>query len=205
MTPDDTPSELDSATTTRLRKLSTMPVELAGLQARIERDIPRPAIRRRLAVGWRGASAIAASVAVMVLVGSLVVTTASRPALASPEALADVFRSSGDAMDMRDTGTAGKDGMPTMACCIRKVGQQPLTCMTLDLKGKRVSMAVADAKRIAAPKEALTKTVNGVEYRYQSSKTVNMVMAVKNGAFVCMMGEVDVDDLIQLLARTPVR
>lgn len=204
---NDSAENLELATAQRLRRLSTMPVDIKSLESRIKSIIPPPAAagatqRARLLIGPRRWLAVAASLAMLLTIGTVVVTTWPRPVLASPQVLEAIYEHgaampAGMSMD--------NPGMSTMDCCVQKVEGKAVTCVSITVGGKRVSMAVGDAKHFKVPDEAGRRVVAGIEYRFQSSAKINMVMAVKDGAWLCLMGEPPIDDLIAQLAAMPAR
>jgi hypothetical protein len=210
-TNNDSANNLELATAQRLRRLSTMPVDLQPLERQIKSAIPPPATAglaqgTRLMIGPSRWLAVAASVAMLLTVGAVVVATWPRPVLASPQVLESIYEHNTAMSSGINSGTTmNQPDMGTMACCVQKVEGRAVTCFTLTISGKRVSMAVGDAKHFKVPQEAGQRTVGGIEYRFQSSGKVNMVMAVKDGAWLCLMGEPTVNDLIAHLATMPVR
>lgn len=186
-------SDLDLATARRLRRLAEMPMDLTSLESRVAAQIPRPGVAARRRVFQRPLLAAAASIGVLVLVGAAVVFATSRPVLASTEMLGELYAHS-DAM-MVDGPTDNP-----MPCCVRQVEGRNVTCVALDVSGKRVMMTVGDGKHFKVPDSAGRKVVGNVEYRFQSSGSINMVMAVRDGAWICLMGEPTVEDLIARLA-----
>jgi hypothetical protein len=191
--------EQDLAVARRLRRLSTMPVDLSGLEAIIGRDIPRPVSVTRRRLTLRPVLAMAASLVVLVSLAGAVLLSMPRPVVASTEMLSDLYAHNRTAM------VDPQPEMTPMPCCVRQVEGRNVTCVAVMVGGKRVMMAVGDGKHFSVPDSAGRKSVNGVEYRYQSAGGVNMVMAVKDGAWVCLMGEASIDELVEQLARTPVK
>jgi hypothetical protein len=197
---------LDLATAQRLRRLSTAPVDMSALESRIRAAIPPPAAasagrRSRIAIAPRRWMAVAASLAIVVTIGVVALLAWPRPVLASPQVLESIYERGAE---MRASMSADQPGMGDMACCVQKVEGNAVTCVTINVVGRPVSMVIGDAKHFKVPDEAGRRTVAGVEYRFQSSAKINMVMAVKDGVWVCLMGEPSVDELISQLAKTPV-
>jgi hypothetical protein len=185
-------NDLDLAAARRLRRLADAPVDLASLESCIGAAIPRPGEMNRRKLFPRPYLAAAASVGVIVLVTAAVMLSAPRPVVASTEMLTDLYAHT-DAM-MVDPATASQ-----MPCCVRKVEGRNVTCVSLDVAGKRVMMTVGEGKHFKVPDSAGRKVVGGVEYRFQSSGSINMVMTVRDGAWICLMGEPSVDELISRL------
>lgn len=199
---DDNPN-LNDATSRRLRRLSTMPVDLTSLEARLEKAIPRPGKARSAPwkISFRPMHAVAASLLVGAISLTLVLTLAAQPVVASPQVLENLYHNS--ALAEGHSMHSGGDS-PVMACCVQHVKGKQVTCLALDSKGTRVSMVVADAKNIQVPAEALRKELNGLVYYVQSSPRINMVMTVRGTTWVCLMGPVPEADLVKLISSTPV-
>lgn len=195
----DSPSSgLDAATSARLHRLSGMPVDLAALERRIARDIPKPQTRRAFwPISLRPVHAVAASLLAGVLTVGLVISLSAPPVEASPQVLAGLYH------DSSMSGTVGHADMPVMACCIQKVKGKPVTCVMLDSNGSRVSMMIAEAKDFRVPSEAMRRESDSGPYYFQSSASLNMVMAVRDKTWVCLMGPVPEAELVKMLAKAP--
>lgn len=183
-------SDLELATARRLRRLAEMPVDLAALEASISRAVPRPA----KVVAWtrvftRPILAAAASLTLLASLAGTILLFSQSPVEASAQLLTDLYTHT-DAM-LVDAPTDNP-----MPCCVRQVDGRNVTCVSLDVAGKRVMMTVGDGRHFRVPESAGRKSVGGVEYRFQSSGKINMVMAVRDGAWICLMGEPSVDELI---------
>jgi hypothetical protein len=192
---------LDLATAQRLRRLSGLTMDVSRLQSAIERDIPRPSVSAlpgRLLLFRRPVLALAASLVLLAsMAGLLVITALPAPVLASPQVLTQLYQhTASEAVMTSPTGEV-------MPCCIQKVEGKKVTCVSLTIAGKRVMLATSDASHFRAPESAGRKTVNGTEYRYQSQGPLNMVMAIKNDSWLCLMGEAPIDAMIAQLDQMP--
>ena len=222
--PDD---RLDQALSERLRKLSTMPVELGNLKRFVEEQIgPPPGAERRRqlrSVSWwqRGAMrAAAASLLVGTVVVALVLNGSSGPVLASADRLAEihgeVVPGGGHAAHVGSISAANKalakekPGAPllpevetsrVMTCCVHTLGRKTLSCASVEMDGARVTIAAADAKDVTIPKGE-TVEVSGVTYHVQRQGDLNMVMTSREGRWVCLMGRVPVQKLIEMAGST---
>ena len=85
--PHDSPDGLDQATSARLAKLRSTPVDLTRLQKLVARRIPC----RRTRLFLRPVLALAASVVLMVAGTLAFFAFSSRPALASPLEMAQLY------------------------------------------------------------------------------------------------------------------
>ena len=63
--------------------------------------------------------------------------------------------------------------------------------------GAPVTMAIANAADVRVPESEML-TVGGVTYHVQSHQGVNMVMAQRNGRWVCLMGRLPTRRLAEL-------
>ncbi len=194
MSSNESDSDLDLATARRLRRLAEIPVDLSTLESRIGAAIPKPAATVNRRVSLRPLLAVAASIGLLVLISLAVILSVSKPVLASTEMLGNLYAHN-DAMVV---STSADNPMP---CCVRQVEGRNVTCVTLDVSGKRVMMTVGDGKHFKVPDSAGRKVVGQIEYRYQSSGSINMVMTVRDGAWICLMGEQSIDALIARLAE----
>lgn len=208
---------LDQATSRRLAKLRATPVDLANLTNAIARQIPRPADAARFRLRWaRPLQAVAASLLVLGLIAVLVISSSSRPVLASPQRLAEIHaevvsgRSQSTqvaSMDAARSVLAEKwPGAPTMpeisagnvsSCCIHMLGRKKVASVSVQSDGTHLTLVVADAAEIKQP-EAPTMTVGGITYRVQSHNGVNMLMTEHEGRWVCLMGRLPPQRLTEI-------
>lgn len=220
--PNNPSDALDQATAARLAKLATLPVDTSRLDARLRSQLPAPtpaSHRRWPRLGLRPLQAAAAG---LVLVAALlaVVIASSRPAIASAQTLAQLHDdlSSGrapvikvssieDAAAMLSRQWRHVPALPdmpddhVMACCVHDMGRKKMAVVALDIDGAAVTLAVADASDIKSPQGDAVER-RGVTYRVQSSAGVNMAMTQRSGRWICLMGRVDVERLIDVLAQS---
>jgi hypothetical protein len=88
-------------------------------------------------------------------------------------------------------------GDQVMACCLHRVGRARMSCVSLMADGVPVSLAVADAADVRVP-DSQTLTVDGVVYHVQSAQGVNMAMTERNGRWICLMGKLPTQRLIDV-------
>jgi len=84
-----------------------------------------------------------------------------------------------------------------MACCMKSVKDKKVACVLLKREGVPVTMTVANAADMQLPKVPKVNR-SGVAYYVQSSGTINMVMAEREGRWVCLIGELASDRLMDL-------
>ena len=219
--PQSSEDRIEHATVNRLSRLNTIPVELAGITRAIEAQIPRPKRQTAIRFDWmtQPLRIVAASMLLLTAVGALIIVSASGPTLASAERLAQIHRetSSGmsgpmpvdsieaanKALTEINPGVAkvpGLPGHPPMACCIQQLGRKALACVSIRIDNAPVTIAAADATDIQVP-PAMNVVRDGVSYAVQSSGSTNMVMTVSNGKWVCLMGDVPAERLLDVAAQ----
>jgi hypothetical protein len=211
---------LDAATAGRLSRLRTMLVDTSHLEAMIVAKIPRHADHRRMSFAWLGrARAIAAAVAILLLVGTILQSISGGPVLASPAQMAQVHDDlvSGRAMAVQvDSIEAANKalasqwpkspGLPlvprehVMACCMKSVHDKKVACVLLKSEGVPVTLTVANASDMRLPDSPVVLR-GGITYHVQATGLLNMVMAERHGRWVCLIGEVAADRLMDIAAR----
>jgi len=215
---------LDRATAARLARLGSMPVDVTGLEARLRESMGEaqvePARRRMRIGGWvRPYRAAVAAVLVLGVIGLAWFALLGGPAVASAAQMAQVHEDlvSGRTpiMKVESIEEAGRvlardwpqspdlPGVPqehVMACCMKSVRNKRMACVLLKAEGAPVTMAVANAADMRLPSSP-TRVRGGVTYHVDSSGRVNMAMAERQGRWVCLMGEVPVERLMDFAER----
>ena len=216
----DNDQRWEQAVVGRLSKLRTMPVEAGRLAAALQAQIPRPGRRTRtLWLSLRSVGAVAASIVLLAtLTAALVLTTMSRPALASPAQMARLHEElvSGkapsarvDSLEAANRVLAGEHphfpALPTlpadhvMACCMTEVKDKKVACVLMQLEGVPVSLMIARSEDMRVPASSVTVR-DGVRYHVQASGTLNMVMTERDGRWVCIIGQPSSERLIEVAA-----
>lgn len=212
-------ARLDEATSRRLAKLRTAPLDTSHFRNAVEIHIPRQrAQSRRLKLTWlKPMRAVAASLLVLGLIAALVIHASAGPVLATAGRLArvhdEVLRRAGDHVTPVDSISAANamlaaksPGLPAVpeipqhhviSCCVHEMGRKKLACVAIQVDGIMISMAVADAADVKIP-ACEAKTIDGVAYHVQSHEGINMVMTERNGRWVCIMGKVPTNLLAKL-------
>lgn len=168
----------------------------------------------------RTARAVAASILVLSALGAvLLLTTMSRPALASPAEMARMHEElvSGKTPVMQVNSIEAANRMLSgehpqfpelpdvpaehvMACCMKSVKNKKVGCVLLKLEGVPVSLMVARSSDMRTPTSPVTVR-DGVSYNVQASGRLNMVMTERHGRWVCLIGETSADRLMDLASK----
>lgn len=220
---------LDKATAARLAKLRDMPVDTSRLQRALEGDIPFPQKRatpaqregwRWLTLGWwlQPLRAAAASFVLLGIIVAALIASSGGPALASASQMAQMHDDivSGrtpvmqvDSIEAANRALSGQwpDG-PTlpgapqghvMACCMKNVKDKKVACVLLKSGGEPVTLTVANAADMRLPKSP-TVVRHGVTYHVQAVDQLNMVMTERQGRWICLIGKMPADALIEMAA-----
>ncbi len=217
----DNIDRLEKATADRLARLATLPVDTSRLAERLRQQIPMPEASLSSKRFWLRPMRLAASI--LLLIGGIIAITvfsSSGPALASPDVLAhvheemltDQMHSMRKVTSIDAAAAAISEQWPqrpplpdmpqdqVMACCVHEVGHKKMACIALLVNEVPVTMAVADSGDIKTPQGA-TLVRDGVTYHVQSAHGVNMVMNERGGRWVCLMGRLSVDQLIEMATK----
>jgi hypothetical protein len=222
---DDGDAALDRATSARLAKLRTMPVDTARLEEKLRLQIRDPvlpsAVGRsdRLWIGWARVMRFAAAAAILVgiALAAVVLFGSGGPALASAQQMADFhedlvagrtavvqvdsIEQAAKELDRQWPQSPGLPGLPSdhvMACCMKSVKDKKMACVLMKREGVLVTMAVARADDMRLPASSPTKVRGGITYHVQSVGRLNMVMTEKSGRWVCLIGELPSEGLMDL-------
>ena len=220
--PENYEERLDDATALRLARLRTMPVDTTRLERSLRSRIPLPATepRRPWLLRFRPVRAAAASLLIIAsVVAAVLLTASSGPALASSAQMArmheDIVSGRTPVVQVESIDAANKalaaqspdcpavPNMPkdhVMACCMKSVKGKRVACVLLKDENVRVSMMVANAADMRVPTSP-TQVRDGVTYHVQSFERLNMVMAERDGRWVCLIGEVPAERLMGLATK----
>jgi hypothetical protein len=87
-----------------------------------------------------------------------------------------------------------------MACCMKSIRDKKIACVLLETDNKLVTLSVAKGSDMRLP-NAPSVERNGTRFFIQSHGSLNMVSANSQGHWVCLMGEVPSDRLVDLGAQ----
>lgn len=215
----ETPDRLDRATAARLGKLRSMPVDMSRLEQMVQSQIPRPKPAMRIWKWMRSSRAIAASLLVFATIGAVLIATSGGPVMASPSEMARLHEdivSGRTAVTHVDTIAAANKMLATqwqpspqipnipadqvMACCMRSVKHKKVACVLLEDNGGPVTMTVAKASDMKSPTSP-TVIRGGVTYHVQAIGRLNMVMTERNDRWICLIGQVSSERLMDLASQ----
>jgi hypothetical protein len=218
---DESGESVDRAISARLAKLRSMPVDLTNLEKALKAQIPPPTHQSRWRVlTLRPLRAIAASlVLASAIAAAILLSASSGPALAEAAQMAQVHQeivsgkipvmqvsSIDSANRMLNQEAPGAPSLPqlpdshVMACCMKSVHNKKMACVLLKDEGAPVTLAVASAADMKLP-TAPVQSRNGVEYRVQHVGDLSMVMTERNGKWLCLIGPMPAERLMDLAAQ----
>jgi hypothetical protein len=209
----------EQAVAGRLAKLRSMPVDTRRLAKALHAQVPRPAGRGAW-LSLRSFRAVAASILLVgAIVSVLVFTTMSRPALASPAQMArmheDLVAGRTPAVQVDSIEAANKllagehpqfPALPdvpvdhVMACCMNSVKDKKVACVLMKREGVPVSLMVARSRDMRLPTSPVTVR-NGMSYYVEASGDLNMVMTERLDRWVCLIGAMPAERLMDLAAQ----
>ncbi len=212
---------LDRATSARLAKLASRPVDTSELERRLEQalgnDIAQEPVKTalRLQAWWRPITAAAAAILIVVTIGWLALDGGASPAMAAPAELAqihfDVAKGLSPHLEVTSVEEANQllakqsNGMVPVpelpgairSCCLHQHASTTLTCASsiwmANSSRWRWRMAQHFTRLLARPSRAtagmfIAHTANGI----------NMVMTTEGNRWLCVMGEVTTEQLIDV-------
>lgn len=215
---DEHEATVDRAMSARLAKLRTMPVDTSNLDKALRTQIP-PLRHERRILFLRPLRALAASVLlVSVIAAAIMLSASSGPVLAEPAQMAQVhqeivsgripvmqvasIQEANRMLDLHSPGAPTLPNMPdsnVMACCMKSVHNKKMACVLLKNEGVPITLAVAYAADMKlAPAPIVTR--NGIDYRVQRVGGLSMVMTEQNGKWLCLIGQMPADHLIEIAA-----
>ena len=197
----------------RLRKLGGMPVDTARLEQALRCELPAPPspVKR---MRWAPFVALAASLLLIVAIGLPLLQ--GREVQASPVMMAQMYHDMVDGrvatmhastLEEANGAIAAFSGnfpkLPEapaghmMACCMRNVGNKKVACVLLDNAGTPVTMVVANASDMQSPASP-TVVKDGVTYHVQSTGDLHMVMTERNNRWICLIGQLSQEQLVDV-------
>lgn len=213
---------LDDATRSRLARLASRPVDVTALSARLrehveaQRETAGPAeLSFRLRLGWVGRGALAAGL--MVAAGLLfVIAQSGSPVYAAPTEMVKLHRdlvagrspviAVSGLEEARKTIEAGWREAPALpdrwddnvhACCLRDVQSRQVACILMRQDNIPITIVLARASDLRSPEGPIVER-HGRSYVVRSSDGVSMVMAQQADRWMCLMGEMPRDALVDL-------
>ena len=84
-----------------------------------------------------------------------------------------------------------------MTCCMKSVKNKKMACLLIQRENVPISLMVAHSQDMRSP-DCPMQTRNGIQYRVQASGKFNMVMTERQGRWICLIGELSVDRLMDV-------
>lgn len=213
--------KLEQATSARLSKLSARPVDMTRLQREMDRvttesghtAAPAQALRH----WWRPITTIAAALLLAAGIGWLLLDGGATPVMAAPTELAQIHydvthelsphlkvSSVEEANRLLADQAAGVVAMPQLpgemkSCCLHQHAGVTLSCALIEDEGQLITVALADGAKMHCP-DGATLERDGRRFIAHTANGINMVMANENGKWLCVMGDVPTDKLLNVAA-----
>lgn len=221
MKQSDHQDRLDRATSARLAKLASRPVDTSDLERRLDQALSHESIHEsgkpalRLQAWWRPITAAAAAVLIVVTIGWLALDGGASPAMAAPAELAqihfDVAKGLAPHLEVTSVAEAnrlladqsnGVVPVPQLpgairSCCLHQHASTTLTCALIDLDGQLITVALADGAKLHSP-QGKTITRDGTEFIAHTANGINMVMTTEGNRWLCVMGDVTTEQLVDV-------
>ena len=227
---NDHDDRLDSATSARLARLGARPVDPTGLERRLDRasaaevgsastaapkDRSMPAAWRHW---WRPVTSAAAAIVIVVTIGWLALDGGTSPAMAAPAELAQIHydvanglaphlkvssvEQANQLLADQSTGAVPVPELPgdMTSCCLHQHAGTTLTCALIERDGQLITVAIADGAKIHSP-HGKSITRGGRKLIAHTTNGINMVMIHQNDRWLCVMGEVNFDELADVAER----
>jgi hypothetical protein len=211
---------LDQATARRLACLRTMPVDTRDFEKRLTALIPSPARSRSLRItALRPLRTLAASLLIVGVIAALLISTSGGPALASvaqmaqvhedlvsgktPAVQVDSIEAANRELNKQSPDSPAVPNVPqdhVMACCMKSVKNKRIACVLLKTQGVPVTMTVANASDMKLPTCPMV-TRDGITYHVQSTGKLNMITTQRNGRWVCLIGQITTEQLMEMAAK----
>jgi hypothetical protein len=214
---ETSPEQIDEATSQRLGKLRSMPLDTARLDAMLEVQIPRPASGRMEGLFRQPAVRIVAGlIGIVVVVGLIYRNHSGGAVLVSPESMArlheDLVNGKMDAKpihSIEDANSILADGLgglqipqvpntQAMLCSLQMLKDKRLACVLLYGDGVPVTMAVARAMEIRVPDSFERKIEKGTEYPITTSGKLQIIIKERRGRWICLISELPVERLLEI-------
>lgn len=213
--------QLNQATAGRLSKLGNLPVDTSVLENNLRRciddDLHQTSSTFPLThqAWWKPISGLAAAIVLITCFTWIVFNSSDNVAMASPVELAEIHHEviGGHAehynvtsIQQANTILSGKSSnitpLPALpgtikSCCLHQYQNVTLTCALILDNTASITIAIADEDQMHTPdgqkiihnrKQFIIHTMNGLQ----------MVMTYHHGRWLCVMGEVSQEKLIQI-------
>jgi hypothetical protein len=213
------PSQLDHATTQRLARLSTAPVDTSRLEQRLAHHLKRETTARPSMLSmlrWRPAAGIAAAVLIAVLVGVMSLTGPS--AQASPMDLHRVHQAvvagSLPAIEVADVAGARAqlaslieaaprptgDYPPRLRCCCgHELDGELLAFIKLQHRGRPITVIMMRGHHVCADMDQTMVDESGRRFTvHHDASGVQATLTTQADHWICVLGELSTEQLLSV-------
>lgn len=213
---------LDLATSARLAKLANRPVDTSRLEQRLDR-----VLHEQMAAGTRPPRSLvwgrwwrplaAAAVLFALSIGWFVLEGGTSPAIAAPAGLAQIhYEVANGLTPLVKVSTVGQANqflaeqsnsitpIPELpgqlrSCCLHQHAGATLTCILIERDDQLITVALAQGAKLHPP-TGRTIMHDGRQFSSHTANGVNMVMAQEGDLWLCVMGEVPPETLVDVAA-----
>jgi len=221
MPENPSPEQLEKALRGRLARLAAVPVDTSNLERRLRAVLAdadqAPAPNRwHLPRAWRSLTAVAAAILIAATVGLVFINLGNTSVLAGPQDMARLYAQATQAEAMMTTVTsvaqanrvlAGQwHDLPQIpnsntaqlhACCIHDFMDSKVACLILRDGQTPLTMVVGRAREFR-PAAGRVVVRDGRKFTLHEVNGLRMAMMQRDDRFVCLMGEVSEERLLEL-------
>lgn len=219
---------LDHATSERLARLAARPVVTSRLERRLEAAMREAIVEDAVSTQpfamlaawqrwWRPITSAAAASLIVVTIGWLALDGSTSPAMAAPAELAQIHYDVANGLAPHLKVTSVEEANQLLAdqsngvvpvpelpgimksCCLHQHVGTTLTCALIERDGQLITVAIADGAKLHSP-HGKTITRGGRQFIIHTANGINMVMAHEGDRWLCVMGEVDFEQLADVTA-----
>lgn len=219
--PDEVNDPLEKATRARLAKLASVPVDTSRLERQLKavlaRAGPQGPLRLPWPWRWRTVSGIAATIAVAAVIALVLLESGSLPVVAAPLELARVHDGvlSGQintiqVSSFQEASMVIRQDWPeapqipeplagrVTSCCLHALQDRRVACILVEHLGRPVTLAVGYSRDLVCSADHQKIQRRGRTYLVHSEDRVQMAMIQIDRRWVCVMGDLPLEDLIEL-------
>ena len=161
---------------------------------------------------WRPITSAAAAILIAVTIGWLALDGGTSSAMAAPAELAQIHydvanglaphlkvssvEEANQLLADQSNGVVPVPELPgvMMSCCLHPHAGTTLTCALIERDGQLITVAIANGAKLHSP-QGKTLTRGSRRFIAHTANGINMVMAHEHDRWLCVMGEVDFEQL----------
>lgn len=218
---------MDQALKDRLAELRNRPVDISSLQVALEQELSQAAsppmlfkssaARTLLWRRWRRISSSAAAILIALVLCWVVLSPTSSQAVASAAGLAQIHYDVAHGLSPHTQVTTVSQAnvvlaketneyvtLPAMpgqiqSCCIHQYAGTSMSCAMIEMDGQRITVALAASDKLKSPK-GQTVVRQRRTFILGKANGINMVMSNQGSKWLCVMGEVPFEKLLDVAA-----